>query len=94
MKGEMEKKIGGLGYPSVDVLQPSLLLGERGEKRPTESLMQWLMQGIDPVMHWLLPRYRAIAAEKVARAMVTLAESPVAGYHRHASETIPTIGAP
>jgi hypothetical protein len=96
MKGEMELQIRDLEYPIVDILQPSVLLGERGESRPVERLSQTLFTWIDPLLNLLLPKYRAIAAEKVAQAMVTLAglPEPIPGFHVHVSETIPKLGQP
>ncbi|MDF3021237.1 MAG: Nucleoside-diphosphate-sugar epimerase, partial [Steroidobacteraceae bacterium] len=35
-KGEMEDAITAVGFPSVDILQPSLLLGPRKQVRPLE----------------------------------------------------------
>jgi uncharacterized protein YbjT (DUF2867 family) len=94
MKAEMESEIQELGYPAVDIFQPSLLLGPREESRPVERLSQQLFTWLDPVINALLPRYRAIAAEKVARAMVTLAIDPEPGVHTHPSDAIPRLGQP
>src|SRR3979411_329637 len=33
-KGEMEQALMGVGFPNLDILQPSLLLGWRGQVRP------------------------------------------------------------
>ena len=37
-KAEMEDAVAAVGFPSLDILQPSLLLGPRKESRPLESL--------------------------------------------------------
>ena len=94
MKGEMEHEVFKLGFPIVDVLQPSLLLGDRVESRTAESVAQYLFRLIDPLMHVLLPKYRAIAADKVAAALEALAEEPQLGFHVHLSDRIPTLGGP
>lgn len=94
MKGEMEAAVRALGYPVADVLRPSVLLGERPDFRLAESLGQKLLLLVDPLLHFLMPKYRAIAAEKVARAMVALAEDPQPGFHVHESDAIPRIGEP
>lgn len=94
MKGEMEHQLSELGFPIVDVFQPSLLLGDRLEARPAESIAQYLFRLVDPLLHLLLPKYRAIAADKVAAAMEALAEQPQPGFHVHVSDRIPQLGGP
>lgn len=67
VKGEMEAAVASLGYDSVTIFRPSLLTGERLEKRPGESLAISLFKA----SNWLLPRkYRSVSARAVARAMV------------------------
>lgn len=70
VKGEVEEGLKQLGYQSLGIFRPSMLLGHRNEKRSIEKLGQRLMLIFD----FLIPkRYKAIQAEKVAHAMVQFA---------------------
>lgn len=67
LKGEVELALQELKFRSLTVLRPALLLGDRSEERPKEKIWQKLMQTFD----FLIPaKYKAIDAEKVARAAV------------------------
>lgn len=69
-KGELEEKIRGLGYENFVSARPSFLLGERSEFRLGEKIGIVLAKVFAP----LIPRrYRGIEAEKVARALIRLA---------------------
>lgn len=66
VKGEVENALIALGYPSVTILRPSFLTGDRDEYRLGEKIVTRL--------GWLLPRRaKPIAAATVARAAVALA---------------------
>ncbi|MEO5698100.1 MAG: hypothetical protein ABIQ60_13315, partial [Burkholderiaceae bacterium] len=82
VKGEMEAAIVELGFDSVVIAQPSLLLGDRpaiGQPgRPGEV---WAARLLTPVM-WMVPRgVRPISAQKVATAMLTATLAAVPGVH-------------
>jgi uncharacterized protein YbjT (DUF2867 family) len=66
VKGELEAAIVALGFPSVTVVRPSLLLGGRNEFRLGEEIAMRLS--------WAFPRkYRAVHVRDVARALVSAA---------------------
>ncbi len=71
VKGEMQAAIGALGFESVVIAQPSLLLGDRAAiGQPTRSAEVWVARLLAPTM-WLVPRtVRPIAATKVAAALL------------------------
>ena len=70
VKGETEAAVCALGYPSVTLVRPSLLTGERAEWRLGERLAI----GILSPLAFLVPaRYRPVADIAVARAMVDAA---------------------
>ena len=68
-KGEMEALLAELGLPSLRIFRPSLLLGERQERRPKEMVAGLVLGALSPVMVGPLVRYRGVAAAQVARAM-------------------------
>lgn len=92
VKGEMEAAVKRAPFRAVWILRPSLLLGERAERRRGERLAALLIRPIVPVMVGPLRRWRPIDARTVARAMLRLAASGGTGGVVE-SEEIGEIGA-
>lgn len=69
-KGEMEDALGGLGFDSLHLLRPSLLLADRDQSRPAEALGQRMAPWLGPLLAGPLSRYRPVTAEAVARHML------------------------
>jgi uncharacterized protein YbjT (DUF2867 family) len=74
-KGEMEQQVLRIEGPLKTIVRPSMLLGERNEKRTAESIGQWLIKPLKIFMIGKLRKYRAIQAADVARAMIAIANS-------------------
>jgi len=74
-KGEMEQAVLDQNIPNTYILRPSLILGERNERRPGESIGAVLLKltSIFLVGRW--KKYRAIEADCIASAMVNLART-------------------
>ena len=76
LKGSIERYVTDLNLKSVSILRPSLLLGKRNEKRFGEKLAQIIM----PKISFFMPsKYKAIKAEKVAKAMLQLSNTDSKG---------------
>lgn len=85
VKGEVEEAICGLGFPSVAILRPSLLVGERAEVRLGERIGRLLLP--------LAPaKYRPTPAVAVARAMVALAKEEAPGCRIVEARGVKTLG--
>lgn len=91
VKGELEKELKALSFPSLQIFQPSLLVGDRNESRLGEDLAQkaaplmaWAMQGP-------LKKYRPIQGKTVAFAMVNQAQKAPSGNETFHSRTIQKI---
>lgn len=71
VKGEMESAIAQLGFPSVVIARPSLLLGDRAALgQPARSGEVWAGRLLGP-LNWAVPRrVRPIAARTVAAALL------------------------
>jgi uncharacterized protein YbjT (DUF2867 family) len=69
-KGEVEHYISELNFNSFIILQPSLLLGKRKEKRLPEKIAMYLMGALNWVFIGPLKNFKAISAERVAKAML------------------------
>jgi uncharacterized protein YbjT (DUF2867 family) len=82
-KGEMEQALMGVGFPSLDILQPSALLGWRGEIRPLEIAASAIMPLVNPFLIGKREPLRAIPARTVAAAMVGVTRSGRRGVQRY-----------
>jgi uncharacterized protein YbjT (DUF2867 family) len=71
VKGEMQAAIAELGYESVVIAQPSLLLGDRAALgQPARSAEVWAQRLLRP-LGWMVPKgVRPIAAHAVASALL------------------------
>jgi uncharacterized protein YbjT (DUF2867 family) len=80
VKGEMQAAIAALGFESVVIAQPSLLLGDRAAiGQPVRTGEVWAARLLAPAMG-LVPRsIRPIAAAKVASAMLAAMLDPQPG---------------
>jgi uncharacterized protein YbjT (DUF2867 family) len=82
-KGEMEAALTALAFPSLDILQPGVLLGWRGEIRPLEIAAVLLMPLLNPFLTGKREAFRGIAATTVAAAMVGATRSGRRGVQRY-----------
>ncbi len=72
-KARMEAAVAEIGFDTVQIVRPSLLLGERSESRPLEALGQRVAPLLAPLLRGPLAAYRAIDAGDVADALLQLA---------------------
>lgn len=75
-KGEVEEAIRTLGFSTINIYRPGLLLGRRAEKRVGEWLGKIIFRLMDPFLLGPLSKYRSVKAETLAKAMI---ERSVAG---------------
>ena len=74
VKGEVEKALSDLHYPTLLIFRPSMLLGDRKEPRLGERIGKVFMNAI----RFIIPdNYKAIESEKVANAMLNLAQKDI-----------------
>ncbi|MCK7589390.1 NAD-dependent epimerase/dehydratase family protein [Subsaxibacter sp. CAU 1640] len=73
VKGKMEEAVLSFNIKNTYILQPSLISGERDEKRIGESIMKFLMSMLKPLLRFGdLERYRPIHPKTIAKCMVWL----------------------
>jgi uncharacterized protein YbjT (DUF2867 family) len=70
VKGETEEALKVLGFQTLAIFQPSLLLGSRVKARMGERIGAVVMWLVEPLLFGKLRKYRAIEATVVARAML------------------------
>jgi uncharacterized protein YbjT (DUF2867 family) len=69
MKGELEDRVKALGFKHTLLLRPGVLLGQRGESRPMEGVMQSAARLLGKLNKGLVNTWAA-DADVVARAAV------------------------
>ena len=74
-KGEMEQAVLDQDIPNTFILRPSLILGDRNEKRFGESFGALVLKVTNTLLVGRLKKYRAIKADQIAAAMISLAKS-------------------
>lgn len=73
-KGEMEQEVLEQKIPNTYIFQPSLIAGDREEKRGWENLAKQVMNVVNPALVGPLKKYRSIHPETIAKAMVLVAK--------------------
>lgn len=67
VKGKTEEDLKKIGFKNLIIFRPSLLIGERQESRPGESVAQFF----SPFLSFILPKtVRPITGKKVAKSMM------------------------
>lgn len=74
-KGEMEEAVLKEGITKTHILQPSLIGGERDEKRMGEWIFKQVFKALNVFMIGPLKKYRSIKPYTIAKAMVWLANN-------------------
>lgn len=85
VKGEVEQALRGVGFETLHIFRPSLLLGARKEIRPGEDAAKIFFR----IFGGIIPKkYKGVQAHAVARAMVGCASMNKKGVHIHESKEI------
>jgi len=92
VKGDIEKAISELNIPTINIFRPSLLIGNRDEKRKGEEIGAVVAKILNPVLIGRFRKYRAIEALMVARAMLNVNQKPAEGIHIFESNRIQELG--
>lgn len=86
VKKQLEDELRELAFPSYVILRPSLLLGDREEKRAGEDMGKWF----DSTFRSFIPRrYRGVHAHHIAQRVLQLGQSTPLGNQIIESEYIP-----
>ena len=83
LKGELERDLTRLGYNTVTIVRPGMVLGDRAglkqDPRPTEQIAQRVAPLVDTLLRGQWRKYHSIPAETVAAAMVARSRSSARG---------------
>jgi len=91
-KGETEEGVMSTNIPNVTIVRPSMLFGNRKEKRTGEKIGIVFMKITEPIMLGGLKKYRGIEASKVAKAMIKLSMDVNSGKRIYESQHLEEIG--
>lgn len=84
-KGELEEALKSIGFSTLGIFKPSMLLGPREEFRLGELIGKAAMQALAP----LIPaKYKGVQAAVVAKSMLLFAQSDQSGIHEIENDKI------
>ena len=92
VKGLVEQELMELGFEALNILRPSLLLGNRKEFRRGERLAVILSEKLPGMYFGPFYKYRPIQASVVAHAMIQMMAKENKGNRIYESEEIQKIG--
>jgi uncharacterized protein YbjT (DUF2867 family) len=82
-KGQTEEAVSALGFEALHIFRPGVLMGQRSENRPGESLAIRLSRGFEFLMRGTLAKYRPLPAGVLSAAMAAAGERGETGKHIH-----------
>ena len=72
-KGDVEQELKSLNFLKLGIMRPSFLIGDRKEKRIGEKIGIFIFKLISPFFLGPLKKMKPIHSEKVAKAMIKIA---------------------
>ncbi|NCT95484.1 MAG: oxidoreductase [Chitinophagaceae bacterium] len=88
IKGEVEQALQRMGFPQLNIFRPSIIIGERDERRTGEKIALGMTRVIAPLLIGSLRKYRPVTALAIARAMLHYAHAAEQGIHIITSDQI------
>ncbi|MCK0472240.1 oxidoreductase [Halalkalibacter sp. APA_J-10(15)] len=92
IKGELEGEVQKLGYDSIAIFRPSLLLGERAEFRFGEKTAEVMFRALSFLFVGPLRKVKGIEAKTIALAMYDVAQAEEKGIAIYQNDEIEKIG--
>ncbi len=74
-KGQMERDVLQQQIINTSIFRPSLIGGNREERRPLEKIGLMMFKIIEPLLMGPLKQYKIINAESIAKAMINVANN-------------------
>ena len=75
-KGRIERRVSELGFDSLQIVRPPLILGKRSDTRPIERLAAAVFKLLPACV---LGKFRPLSGASIARAMINAARSDARG---------------
>ena len=76
-KGLVEEELKELNFPKLGIMRPSFLIGNRKEKRASETIGIFVFKLLSPLLLGPLKKIKPIHSETVARAMIAVIQNDI-----------------
>ena len=76
-KGLVEEELKRLNFPKLGIMRPSFLIGNRKEKRVSETIVIFVFKLLSPLLLGPLKKMKPIHSETVARAMIAVIQKDI-----------------
>ena len=76
-KGQVEEELKELNFPKLGIMRPSFLIGNRKEKRASETIGIFVFRLLSPLLLGPLKKMKPIHSEIVARAMIAVIQNDI-----------------
>jgi uncharacterized protein YbjT (DUF2867 family) len=76
-KGLVEEELKELNFPKLGIMRPSFLIGNRKEKRASETIGIFVFKLLSPLLLGPLKKMKPIHSETVARAMIAVIQNNI-----------------
>jgi uncharacterized protein YbjT (DUF2867 family) len=76
-KGLVEEELKRLNFPKLAIMRPSFLMGDRKEKRASETIGIFVFKLLSPLLLGPLKKMKPIHSETVARAMIAVVQNDI-----------------
>jgi len=76
-KGLVEEELKRLNFPKLAIMRPSFLMGDRIQKRVSETIGIFVFKLLSPLLLGSLKKMKPIHSETVARAMIAVVQNDI-----------------
>jgi uncharacterized protein YbjT (DUF2867 family) len=76
-KGQVEEELKEINFPKLAIMRPSFLIGNRKEKRASETIGIFVFKLLSPLLLGPLKKMKPIHSETVARAMIAVIKNDI-----------------
>ena len=77
LKGLVEEELKELNFPKLGIMRPSFLIGNRKEKRVSETIGIFVFKLLSPLLLGPLKKMKPIHSETVAKAMIAIIQKDI-----------------
>ncbi len=91
VKGETEEAVRAMKIKFTHIYRPSLITGERNEKRTGEEVAEWFMKKLSFILIGPLKKYKPVAAKQIAHAMKQSAKTQQEHFNLLESDDIQAV---
>ena len=88
LKGQVEEELKELNFPKLAILRPSLLIGDRKEKRVSEMIGIFVFKLLSPLLLGPLKKMKPIHSETVAKAMIAVIQNDIQQHTLESNEIV------